>query len=71
MSHLTISGAYGRDYKSKAAAIKDWDNNKDFSIGSGGGPYVNKQQADAVKGDGYQFVRIRYAKLTKFVDVNL
>ena len=71
MKHLTISGAYGRDYRSKDAAIKDWNDNKDFCVGSGGGPYVGKSQSEQLKNDGYSMVRIRYNKLRSFVDVPL
>jgi len=71
MSHLTVSPAYGRDYKGKVAAVADWTNGKDFSIGGGGGPYVGISQAEALKADGYTMVRIRYKKLRSFVDVAL
>ncbi len=29
---MTLTPAYGRDYKFKAAAVKDWANGKDFII---------------------------------------
>lgn len=54
---MIVSGAYGRDYKSKAAAVADWDAGKDFvirSFGPDSGRYVNKP---AVAGS----VNIRYA----------
>lgn len=45
-THLTISGAYGRDYKSKAKAMADWNANRDFEIRTIGYPkYINKAQA--------------------------
>jgi hypothetical protein len=28
----TVTPAYGRDYKSKAAAFKDWEDGKDFIL---------------------------------------
>jgi len=62
---MTVSGAYGRDYKSAKAIKADWDAGKDFVIRdlfSGGGTYVNK--ADA----GRQSVMGRYSadrKITK------
>lgn len=52
---MTVIPAYGRDYKSKAAALKDWNDGKDFK--------------DAVTGqylsirDNIQEVWIRYNKL--------
>jgi hypothetical protein len=54
----TITGAYGRDYTSKAAALADWYGGKDFTIY--GGPAVNKTDADAAG----LTVRIRYKNLT-------
>lgn len=30
MMNLILTPAYGRDYKSKAAVIKDWNEGKDF-----------------------------------------
>ncbi len=44
---MTLSGAYGRDYKTAKAAIADFNANKDFVVRdmfSGGGSYVNKEQ---------------------------
>lgn len=43
---MTVSGAYGRDYKSLKAAKEDWAANKDFIIrdfGKDDGRYVNRQ----------------------------
>ena len=34
MNYVTVSGAYGRDYKSAKAAKKDWKDGKDFIIRS-------------------------------------
>lgn len=42
---MTLSPAYGRDYKSKAALLADFDADKDFEIRSlDGSGYVNKSQ---------------------------
>lgn len=30
MKTITLTPAYGRDYKSKAAVLDDWEDNKDF-----------------------------------------
>jgi hypothetical protein len=58
---LTLTPAYGRDYKSAKAVKEDWEANKDFIIDMG--PYdgmsVNKQ--DAPKG----IYHICYNKLTQ------
>lgn len=66
---LTVSPAYGRDYKSRNAVLEDWHNNKDFVVESFGphmGRYINKADAEAnLVGP----VEIRYAKLTKAVIV--
>jgi hypothetical protein len=51
---LTAMPAYGRDYKSKAAVLADWDAGKDFKLI--GGPYINKQDCD-------QDISIRYNNL--------
>jgi len=41
----TVIGAYGRDYKSKAKALADWNAGLDFQVY--GGPYISKRDADA------------------------
>lgn len=60
---LTLSPAYGRDYKSKKAVKADWDADKDFIIETvmhpDCGRYVNKTQLAG------QEVNIRYQGLTK------
>lgn len=63
---LTLQPAYGRDYKSKAAVLADWNANKDFRIASYGpdmGRYINKADATDVT------VNIRYQRDTKIVVV--
>lgn len=60
---LTLTPAYGRDYKSQKAVKADWDANKDFRIATFGpldGKYINKQ--DARPGEKFM---VRYARLTK------
>jgi hypothetical protein len=60
---MTVSGAYGRDYKSLKAAKADWDANKDFRIRdlfSGAGTYINK--ADAQKLAASTSIMVRYNK---------
>jgi hypothetical protein len=42
---MTVSGAYGRDYKSMKAMRGDWVANKDFCLRSlEGSGYVNQEQ---------------------------
>lgn len=61
---MTLLPAYGRDYKSKAAAKADFDAGKDFEIAGIGpdcGRYVNKPQlVEAGVGE----VMVRYRRLT-------
>ena len=62
---MTVTPAYGRDYKSKAATLADWNAGLDFVVASihEGGRYINR--ADAVQA-GLD-VWIRYSRLTKIV----
>lgn len=58
---MTVSGAYGRDYKSLKAAKQDWADNKDFIIRDGfhgGGRYINK--ADHAKYASHHTIMVRY-----------
>ena len=59
-SELTLTPAYGRDYKSKATVLADCLTGKDFKIA--GGPYTSIR--DVIQFPGEQF-RIRYDKLRK------
>lgn len=43
MRTLTLTPAYGRDYKSQAAVLKDFLDEKDFIV-QPEGRYINKQQ---------------------------
>ena len=55
---MTISGAYGRDYKGRAAIVADWNAGKDFIIrtfGPDDGRYINRQDAA-----GMGSVTVRY-----------
>ena len=64
MSHLTLTPAYGRDYRSKSAVLTDWEAGKDFrSVGYHGTGYINR--ADVAKITPPVDVNIRYQKLTK------
>jgi len=66
MAYLTVTPAYGRDYKSQKAVKADWSANKDFVIATLGHPtYINKRDADR---DGVK-VMARYNNLTKIVSV--
>lgn len=60
----TWSPAYGRDYKSAAAVLRDFEAGKDFSVGSGGGPYISIRDLEIG-----EEVSIRYARLTEVTRV--
>ena len=60
MKTITAIPAYGRDYKSKAAVLKDWEEGKDFMMQSMFGcGYFNKN-SDISEFTAIQF---RYRKL--------
>jgi len=59
MDDLTVTPSYGRDYKTAAEVMVDWNANKDFTC-SNGRTQINKQ--DAQPG---MTIRFRFAKLRK------
>lgn len=61
-NYITVSPAYGRDYRSKAAAIQDWKDGKDFVYHGldASGRYCSIR--DFGPGD---VINIRYKKLTQ------
>jgi hypothetical protein len=65
----TVTPAYGRDYKSKKAALADWNAGKDFIINDisnrWDGKPVNKQGAE----EAGLSIMIRYDKLRKITNV--
>lgn len=63
MDWITVTPAYGRDYKNKAEVFADWDADKDFRE-TASGSYVNKSGADAL---GLKVI-IRYGKGMKNLD---
>jgi len=64
MDDIHALPAYGRDYKSKAAVLADWNSNKDFRCAITG-RYLNKQSPF----EGQQ-VWIRYDKARKILRVH-
>jgi hypothetical protein len=54
---MTVLPAYGRDYKSKAAVLQDWNDGKDF-MDAMSGRYLSKR-------DNVPDVWIRYDKQRK------
>ena len=55
---LTISGAYGRDYNSRAAVEADFAADKDFTVRAGGRGYTNRSDLRAM---GVREVTVRYS----------
>ena len=71
MNHtLTVSAAYGRDFKSKKEILRYWNLNKDFqNLGIFETGYINKQDAKRFK-VGYLNVRYKNLKSIAVIDVN-
>ena len=72
---ITLTPAYGRDYRSKKDVLKDFNDNKDFIINDLFGPLkqwdskpVNKPQ---LMKHGIRQVNIRYKKLTCILPINV
>ena len=61
MTHFTLTPAYGRDYRSKAAVIADLNGNRDF-ITQPWGQYINLEQ---LVQSHASTVNVRYQRLTK------
>jgi len=64
MTTITLAPFYGRDYKSKAEILADWDADKDFTVLGLGGHGSATNKSDSIE-LGVTAVRFRYAKLTK------
>jgi hypothetical protein len=69
---MTLTPAYGRDYKSQAAALADFEAGKDFIIADFTSPWdgkpANKQSMIEA---GIGRVQIRYSRLTKVFSVKV
>lgn len=69
---MTLTPAYGRDYKSKAEVVAAFNEDKDFIIRDVISPWcgkpANKRQ---LKESGVRSVNLRYAKERRVVVVNL
>lgn len=62
-SWITVMPAYGRDYKNKAEALKDWDEGKDFIETS------SRRATDKAYCESKDYkVIIRYKNLTMTLD---
>lgn len=68
MDELTLVGAYGRTYKSKAAALADWKDGKDFRIVHG--PYCSIRDVERLKSQGVRTLYFREGnKLLAFINL--
>lgn len=69
---ITIGPAFGRDYRSKAKALADWDANLDFVIHDmRHGGYVNKAQVPDLKSIGVTAIHLRYNNMRMVVVLKL
>jgi len=71
MNHtLTVSNAYGRDFKSKREILEHYNANKDFQNlnVTVSGAIVNKQDAKRFK---VGFLRVRYNNLMKIAVIDV
>ncbi len=70
MNHtLTVSNAYGRDFKSKREILEHYNSNKDFqNLGYANSVIVNKQDAERYK---VGYLRVRYNNLMKIAVINV
>ena len=72
MNHtLTVSAAYGRDFKSKKEILNYWNSNKDFqNLGiNNTSSYINKEDAKRFK-VGYLNVRYKNLMNIAVIDVS-
>lgn len=69
---ITLSPAYGRDYKSVKAVKEDFNADKDFIIGDFHNPWCGKptNRSDLVKA-GYTTANIRYDRMTKLTSLKI
>ena len=71
MNHtLTVSAAYGRDFKSKKEILNYWNSNKDFqNLGVNSyGSLINKQDAKRFK---VGYLNVRYNNLMKIAVIDV
>ena len=71
--YVTVTPAYGRDYKSAKAAKADFNANKDFILQDIMSPWDGKYAAkdDLIHGGDYDVVNIRYKRNTMVTSVTL
>ncbi len=62
--NITLTPAYGRDYRSAAAVMIDWKAEKDFVL-QPVGSYCSILNTALLKASGVTHVHFRYQKMTK------
>jgi hypothetical protein len=69
---ITVTPAYGRDYRSKAQAIADWEAGKDFILQDITSPWdgkpINKEDAER---SGFREVKIRFKQMRQIAVVKM
>jgi len=72
MSHITVSPAFGRDFKSGKDAKAAWESGKDFIVQDFMSPWDGKPiNLEDAKKAGFQEVNIRFKKMASVVVVKL
>lgn len=72
MFHITLTPAFGRDYKSKAAVLADFNENKLFRIADLHHPHSGRTASRSdLLASGVHTVNIRYKQLTRIAVVEL
>ena len=69
--YVTVTPAYGRDYKSKKAAIDDFNAGKDFILQDFMSRWDGKPASKADLASQYDVVNIRYKRNTMVAVVRL
>jgi hypothetical protein len=69
---MTLTPAYGRDYKSKKAVLADFNDDKDFIIADISSPWDGKPcNKSSLLDNGVRSVNIRYAGNRKITVIRM
>ena len=71
MRSVTLTPAYGRDYKNKQSVLDDWHAHKDFIINDVVHPYCGRPANKLDLSESLDQVMIRYGKLRKMLVIDL
>ena len=69
MKYITVTPAYGRDYKSGNAAKADWNSGKDFILQDFSSPWDGKPINNESIAGTQTTVNIRFANMAKIAQV--